>query len=700
MFASTEITVFAIQAYMVRMVKEETDADLWAALRAKHPKLLDDVPTRGRKIEWESLDDAELPVFGANRRRDGEAAVVFIPGVDVDAQRRFLEGLERQRQRAERQRRDVERRRRQVERRREEEIRRFEQELRGVEQRRRWSYCVIPSVIAIATLSVIGTTQMMMHHPPANPIKPITVPTISSSDSGSIDGSGSGSDVECAWACMALQLLPKLQISIGASLHVCSLIFKSLYRRRIAEELTFFTIFGGVPIFLPILYIDVAAASSVEVWVLLPLCGGLLSASWLLAQGYFLYDSFPNLRSNNISRKAGGLVPLTVVLYYALAGFARTVPEHAGSDVRLPPERAEYQCDWVCIAMWLLPVEFCVSVMCFVITVVYLVCKDEIGTVLQRLRNNNGTAKATAFVTAGTCVVWAVVFWPILLWWLSPDTVIAGSVFVAYSLIPTSITLAPVATWFGVFIVLNIMELDRGRVADITFGTHGVVTLAQSIVSVIAVIQVRDQPVPQLAEHFQWTWPCMALRAVGALPLAITVCALCAEVNRRENCRRLRTALPFGVLSLALACWVETPQMLVTGSSFWLYPLISASSALGAGVPAALWLHTLPNRSPNVKVCTACAVAVPAAATSGWLLWVLRCSADPEFAASLSTVARQQVMVAPGICVISCVGLLLVPVRPAASATVICQIALLFNIMCCLNNVPHSCACVSNSMPF
>ena len=387
-------------------------------------------------------------------------------------------------------------------------------------------------------------------------------------------------------------------------------------------------------------------------------------------------------------RKAGGLVPLTVVLYYALAGFARTLPEHAGSDVRLPPERSEYQCGWVCTAMWLLPVEFCVSVMCFVITVFSLVCKDDIGA-FQSLRDDKGTATATAFVTIGTCVVWAVVFWPILLWWLSPDTVIAGSVFVAYSLIPTSITLASIATWFGVFIVLqDIMDIpNRGLVVDIFNGMSAVVTLAQPIVSIIAVIQVRDQPVPQLAEHFQCTWPCMALRAAGALPLAITVCALCAEVNRRENCRRLRTALPFGVLSLALACWVETPQMLVTCSSFWLYPLISASSAVGAGVPAALWLLTLPNCSSNVKVCIPCALAVSAAATSGWLLWVLRCSADPAFAVPLSTVAHQQVMVTPGIFAISCVGLLLVMVRPAASATVTCQTALLSNSMCCLNTM-------------
>eukprot|EP01043_Picozoa_sp_COSAG02_P003480 COSAG02_NODE_85_length_39411_cov_50.018493_7_plen_1295_part_00 len=82
------------QAFLVRKVKEETDPGLWARLQSESPKLLDDVPTDGRSIPWDSLDSASFPLFGANRGRNDIDD--FIPGeieVDPAAEERFQRRL-------------------------------------------------------------------------------------------------------------------------------------------------------------------------------------------------------------------------------------------------------------------------------------------------------------------------------------------------------------------------------------------------------------------------------------------------------------------------------------------------------------------------------------------------------------------------------------------------------------------------------
>ena len=58
-------------AHKLRLEKEHAEPELWAALRAEHPDLLRDVPTVGRSIDWDTLDSAGLPQFGART----EAAV-------------------------------------------------------------------------------------------------------------------------------------------------------------------------------------------------------------------------------------------------------------------------------------------------------------------------------------------------------------------------------------------------------------------------------------------------------------------------------------------------------------------------------------------------------------------------------------------------------------------------------------------------
>lgn len=65
-------------AYFVRLVKivvDERDANLWNQFRQANPTILDDVPTSGREIAWEDVDDAQAPTFG-NTRKD----VLFYSG--------------------------------------------------------------------------------------------------------------------------------------------------------------------------------------------------------------------------------------------------------------------------------------------------------------------------------------------------------------------------------------------------------------------------------------------------------------------------------------------------------------------------------------------------------------------------------------------------------------------------------------------
>ena len=67
-------------AFVCRAVKSETPPHIWQQLRQKHPDLLSDVPTPGRSIDWDALDVAEMPLFGANGGGGGD-------GGDTAAQR-------------------------------------------------------------------------------------------------------------------------------------------------------------------------------------------------------------------------------------------------------------------------------------------------------------------------------------------------------------------------------------------------------------------------------------------------------------------------------------------------------------------------------------------------------------------------------------------------------------------------------------
>jgi hypothetical protein len=83
------------QAFLVRKLKEKTDPALWERLRNESPRLLKDVPTDGRDIDWDTLDTAEMPLFGSNKGTVGGAdvAAALLAGgdfaMDVAAARRL-----------------------------------------------------------------------------------------------------------------------------------------------------------------------------------------------------------------------------------------------------------------------------------------------------------------------------------------------------------------------------------------------------------------------------------------------------------------------------------------------------------------------------------------------------------------------------------------------------------------------------------
>lgn len=54
-------------AYFLRQLKETHPAHLWADLRRIYPGMLEDVPTSGRHIGWDEIDQALPPLFGSTR---------------------------------------------------------------------------------------------------------------------------------------------------------------------------------------------------------------------------------------------------------------------------------------------------------------------------------------------------------------------------------------------------------------------------------------------------------------------------------------------------------------------------------------------------------------------------------------------------------------------------------------------------------
>eukprot|EP01043_Picozoa_sp_COSAG02_P077533 COSAG02_NODE_17012_length_1036_cov_0.684098_2_plen_294_part_01 len=116
------------QAFMVRAVMEHTPPDLWASLREKHPNLLANTPTPGRNIDWDALDSAEIPLFGANKRR-AEAENEADPSAAKRRLQQYWDNL------------------------------RLEQEAAELREARQWRHqvCCFPVVVILVALLDVGT---------------------------------------------------------------------------------------------------------------------------------------------------------------------------------------------------------------------------------------------------------------------------------------------------------------------------------------------------------------------------------------------------------------------------------------------------------------------------------------------------------------------------------------------------------------
>eukprot|EP01046_Picozoa_sp_COSAG06_P028385 COSAG06_NODE_2551_length_6684_cov_3.568565_5_plen_767_part_00 len=740
---------------MVRAVKEETDADLWATLCKEHPDLLLDVPTPGRQIKWESLDKAEYPLFGARRRAHrgggGQVDDTFAleeVEVDADAQRRLLAGFERER-RAEEERAQ---RRRQVEVRRAEQQRqaqarertriaeeraRIEEEEEQYAKRRRWNSCVILSMIIVAVSMVVGTTQIMAHLPPNDillltpepepepepepPSEPEPEPAL---------------PFECNWACSALDLVPKVELAIGAALHVCTQHHAFLFSNRILgfrpEEFFTLSVLSGVAAFwhASIEAQDLITSGIVLAWGVLPWLGGIPSALWLLFQVYGLYQVVYGPRgliSNRHEIMAMWcLAPIAhVAMFYTLTAVARAKLnlDHLEREPRTP---LEYQCDWVSRALWLVPLaELCVCVGCYVIFLLCFMCKDDLPRYAERRRDFMRAGPWSAccgliMLTLPFCAMCSVAHWPVLVWWLSPDSFMQGHIIVSYIMAPScSGALAP-------FIALLALqcgyEYGLLRMEDSYFSCVAAVSLLQFISYAVGVIYVRNWMSEPAVVHFECTWPCMALRGAAIASLVIAVSSSGALIRKWRSQRRDyrgllhtndRCAAYVAEIVSNIACFLIVglcfglpvllsllrPQTLVTGSAFWVYLLIPAIFTLSLGGASAVCfrgrrvlavsthgrrvLTELPDY--NKEVCIPSAIAVLSGTATVWLLWILRQTADPSFAQPLSKSVQKDTIVVWVTIAVNWLGLLLLLVRRAhlleCNFDIVCPTAIFYLVM-------------------
>lgn len=734
------------QAFMVRAVKEETDADLWAALRKKHPALLRDVPTPGRQIEWESLDHAEYPLFGARARarQDGASGRfddTFVPrevAVDADAQTRLLAAFERERraeeERAQRRRRAearrVEERRRQQARDRAriaEQRARFEEADRQVATRRRWSCCVTVSMMTVAILLVLATTQIMTHQPPMNPMvapepepEPLPEPEP--------EPESSAAAFKCNWACSALQLVPVVELAIGSALHICTHIFAIVRDQRrfnIGDvnglgEFFIASLLGGVAAFWHAMITPRdLVTSNFTTWFALPWLGGIPSGLWLLAQVEGMYTALHGRHfwaaTSGRSHIAGLLVVAHVVMYYALPA-AVFVANH---DLRhLEPEpRVEYQCDWVCDALWLVPLaELGLCAVCFVAFLFCLMCKEDVPRHMDFMRAGPYSCCFGVTVhTLASSMACGLAHWPALLWWLSPVTFVEGHVLVSYILAPVcSGALAP-------FIALNALRFVgesygyelRWRCVNEYTTISAMVSLLQLFGYVVGVAYVRNWSEPSTVD-FECTWPCMALRgeAIASLIAVLPAGKLIWSEELDAYSRRVhelsctfRVSAGIGGMLIALFCfglplWLSLlrPQILVNGFGLWVYLLVAGIPALNFGGAAAVSFHRLRDgqqRDSNKELCIPSIVTVLYGTAAVWLLWIFRQSLDPTFAQPLSRSAHNEMVLVWVTIAVNWLGLLLLVVRctqlisccliPCCRA---CHAAIFLHCRCRLRSTP------------
>lgn len=353
---------------MVGAVKAHTDTDLWTRLRQEHADLLQNVPTKGRHIDWDTLDEADVPLFGANKRRAEENG-----GESVDAQRRRM----REHWANVRLEEELDRRREVVQ--------------------RRMEQCCVPVVTVLVAAVVVGTAVMMQYFPPESPMvlrddngwgssltghnaTPSPAPAPSATDSGSSwssSGSNGGdedylADGECnGWACQTVVWGPRGQFALGGLmwLFCLGLVFSKQGCKELCQYFGAMLLLGGLG-YWPLI---MSPAALVEMhwavaYIVCTTCTGVLQPLFITIPLATALDALEHLESANscllfVSCSTCQLCIWLIVYAIALVDVRSSyeIPEHdsglavsgGGAVVEPEPEAhvGEFTCGFFCSAV-------------------------------------------------------------------------------------------------------------------------------------------------------------------------------------------------------------------------------------------------------------------------------------------------------------------------------------------------------------
>lgn len=621
------------QAFMVRAVMDETEPDLWQAVQRKHPDLLMNTPTDGRHINWSTLHEAEYPLFGGNRSNQDQQAEA------AAAQRRLQEH------------------RRQL------RLEREEQTRRQAQLRRRQAIC-IPSAASVIAMILVGTSLMMEFSPPMSPV----IHDLAGSGSGSSadlvpepqpqpgpaptpephDGSV---ELKCDWKCKSLSWIPQTEFGIGVFALAVSGIAWLKHGDQSRSDVA---LFGFCSLLAAALFLWPATLAPSDwliangwvalilnwfvVYILAPICVGMCGSLLLAALIAITFDTVTRDQSrtrDNIALGGAAVLGLTIYIYYIVA-IHKT--RSSNEDLVVQEPAFHFECDAACQWLTIVPlVEVIIGAGAVLARVALLLA--------GRRRDD------ACFDIVGSFLLAMFAFWPLL---YGTKSFVAGSWLIAYILAPLSLGIGPPwLAWLAWLLLESIYDEQfehfvpaerRQRLAQ------GLVaaTATSTAVTIGCMVYLRHTtwfPEPTDGDSYICTWPCVALRATGAMTLGTAFFAQSVrariwlahqdDIGYAGYVQQV-ILIMLGLAALSLAVYesagnwpVQMPvRELVTGS--WLfYITLSAGSAVST---ASAWTALLQIVGPRARMLSDVYSLRPALVgvsvlVPSWLLYVLRESA-------------------------------------------------------------------------
>ena len=583
------------QAYLVRKVKEEADADLWRKLRDEQPKLLSDVPTHGRSIGWGELDTASFPLFGANLAAgvDGESLIADIAIADDDAAQQRME-------------------RHWADLRREAEAAARRERLR----KRQKAFCppIVTALFAalIIAAQVVPTTNPAMHSTFEGCCDtPVAFGSIRAARQGFYTVLNGCQEI-CEWGDCTRSGSPewydrssKSRLS-GSSMGLSSSTMDACCccggGRNVTAQV-----------------IDARGAVSLDEqmnnWT------NTTGASCRVAPS--LENVMPNcshLHSTNQTATNGNHSSPCESLFDA-----------ANSESTLVPE---VECNWACALLRYLPAtEFVLATSVFAVAVA--IDLDSIRTEMA-----NDCFLISAFLVA--CP--AVAYWPAL---FNAEDWVASSWFVAYVLAPFCAgglgTMWCWGFWVNVF-VTKLVAVHR-EPSETVLGASFIAGFAVYLGLVVAFRAMVDSAEDSSADvsieplvTYTCTWPCVAFFWVVGVTLFLTICMLAVDIvaSWRHVWRSgwyWRIPVTFVILVDTIG-WPLLVGPAIADPAYWyFYLLVPPTIGLSwTGIIAVASQHAPNNRLQIIGLewHLSRSLTVLGAVVSGWLLWVFRHSVDPE----------------------------------------------------------------------